>query len=326
MMPMDFAGRVAIVTGSGRGLGRSHAMMLAAKGARVIINDLASEEGAEDAAAAVVQEIRSQGGIAVADYHDIVANADAVVRTAIDSFGQLDILVNNAGIVRSANFTDADPAEWNKVFEVHFDGTVAMCRAAWPHLAKSGAGRIINTSSSGMLGNAAFSAYGSAKAAIFGLTRCLAMEGEALGMTANAILPSAWTRMADVIKDPAILDTIRTHFQPEHVSALVVWLAHQDTTVNNEAFQISGGRAARLTMAAYPSVKVRESTPEAWAAQSQELFAASDLHAVGSTAELFVSELAAADPSILSKMAGHGRGGLDLNATVAESPDVRADG
>ncbi|WP_176599396.1 MULTISPECIES: SDR family NAD(P)-dependent oxidoreductase [Sphingobium] len=321
-MSMDFAGRVAIVTGAGRGLGRSHALMLAAKGARVVVNDLAPESGSENVAAAVVEDIRRQGGVAVADHHDVATYADAVVQTAIDSFGRLDILVNNAGIVRSANFADAAPGEWNKIFAVHFEGTVAMCRAAWPHLASSGAGRIINTSSSGMLGNAAFSAYGSAKAAIFGLTRCLAMEGEAVGMTSNAILPSAWTRMADVIKDAAILETIRNHFQPEHVSALVVWLAHQDTVVNNEAFQVSGGRAARLTMAAYPSVKVSESTPEAWAAQSQELFAATNLCPVGSTVELFVSELMAADPSILSKMAGHGRGGLDLNATVS---DARSD-
>ncbi|PJG47366.1 hypothetical protein CAF53_03260 [Sphingobium sp. LB126] len=191
-----------------------------------------------------------------------------------------------------------------------------MCRAAWPYLVQSGAGRIVNTSSSGMLGNEGFSAYGSAKAAIFGLTRCLAMEGDVVGITANAILPSAWTRMADVIKDPAILETIRTYFQPEHVSALVAWLTHQSTTVNNEAFQISGGRAARLTMAAYPSVKVVESTPEAWALQSRQLFEPTDLHPVSSTAELFVSELAAADPGIVSKMAGHGRGGLALNESI----------
>nr|MEC6698389.1 SDR family NAD(P)-dependent oxidoreductase [Sphingobium sp. SJ10-10] len=310
---MDFAGRVAIVTGSGRGLGRSHALMLAERGARVVVNDLAPEEGAESAAAEVVGYIRDRGGIAIADHHSVIENAEALVATAIDSFGQLDIIINNAGVVSSVNFAEADRTDWNRVFDVHFGGTVSVCRAAWPYLARSGAGRIINTSSSGMLGNEGFSAYGSAKAAIFGLTRCLAMEGERVGITANAILPSAWTRMADIVKDPVILAAVQTYFQPEHVSALVAWLAHQNTLVTNEAFQVSGGRAARLTMAVHPTVKVEESTPEAWAGQSQALFAGADVRPVTSTAELFMRELVAADPDIASKIAEYGSGGLELN-------------
>ncbi|PJG49654.1 hypothetical protein CAF53_03275 [Sphingobium sp. LB126] len=126
---MDFAGRVAIVTGAGRGLGRSHALMLSARGARVVVNDLTPDAGLEDAATDVVREIRERGGVAVADHHDITEDAAAVVATAIDSFGRLDILINNAGIVRSAHFADADLGEWEQVFRIHFDGTVAMCAA-----------------------------------------------------------------------------------------------------------------------------------------------------------------------------------------------------
>ncbi len=311
---MDFDGRVAIITGAGRGMGRSHALMLASRGARVVVNDIPGQDGA-DPAEDVVSEIRANGGTAVADNHSVVGQGDAIVQTAIDAFGQLDILVCNAGIMSSTSLAEADPADWRRVFDIHFQGTVDVCRAAWPHLVSSGTGRIVTTSSSGMLGNGGLTSYGSAKGAIFSFTRSLAIEGQPFGIAANCILPSAWTRITGTIDDPAIAATLQKHFQPEHVSALVAWLCHQDTGVSNEAFQVSGGRAGRLVMAAYPTVRVADSTPEMWAASQASLLADGPLSPLRSTAEMFGQELADADPEIRHAM-NSATGGLGLKPTT----------
>lgn len=315
MMKLDFDGRVAIVTGAGRGMGRSHAMMLASRGARVVVNDIPPPDGSENPAEAVAREIKAAGGIAVANGNSVVGEGDAMIRTALDAFGQLDIVVSNAGVMSSASFAEADPEDWRRVFDIHFRGTVDVLRAAWPHLVRSGTGRIITTSSSGMLGNAGLSSYGSAKAGIFGLTRSLAIEGEPAGITANSIFPSAWTRITATIDDPAIAATLTKYFQPDHVSALVVWLAHQNTKITNQAFQVSGGRAGRLTMAAAPTVRVPESTPEIWAEKAGALMAEGTLVPLGSTAEMFGNELQDADPEIRHAM-NSATGGLALKPTT----------
>src|SRR3546814_824123 len=164
--------------------------------------------------------------------------------------------------MHTAAFADCPTKEWTRVFDIHFRGTVEVLRAAWPHLLRSGSGRIITTASSGMLGNAGITAYGAAKAAIFGFTRSLAWEGVEAGITANCILPAARTRMTDAIDDAKIVAALDRHFQPEHVSALVVWLTHQNTKVNNEAFRVSVCRADRVTMAALPITPVADSPPE----------------------------------------------------------------
>jgi NAD(P)-dependent dehydrogenase (short-subunit alcohol dehydrogenase family) len=296
MALLNFNGRVALVTGAGRGMGRSHAKMLATRGARVVVNDLPPVAGGESAADAVVREIIAAGGSAIANHDNVVGGGDAIIKSTIDAFGRLDIAVCNAGIMHSADFIDAPAEEWHRVFDIHFRGTVEVLRAAWPFLVKSGTGRIITTASSGMLGNAGITAYGSAKAAIFGLTRSLAWEGIDAGITANCIFPAARTRMTDSIADPTIAATLERHFQPEHVSAMVVWLTHQDTKINNEAFRVSGGRAGRMTMAVLPSVKVAESTPEKWAASQNALMANGPLTPVASTAALFGMDLAEIDP------------------------------
>jgi len=313
MSLLNFGGRVAIVTGAGRGMGRSHAKMLASRGARVVVNDLPAAPGEESVAAAVVREITQSGGNAVANHSNVVESGHEIVETAVDAFGRLDIVVCNAGVMSGALFGDGDPAEWQRVFNIHFGGTVSVLRAAWPHLVRSGSGRIITIASSGMLGNAGITSYGSAKAGIFGLTRSLACEGQASGITANCIFPTARTRMADTIDDPAILNTLQKYFQPEHVSAVVVWLTHQDTRVTNQAFQVSGGRAGRLTMAAFPTVRVSESTPEVWAQNEAKLMADGPLTPYTSTAEMFGNELADADPKIRHTMGD--KGGLALKTT-----------
>lgn len=315
MAELDFGGRVALVTGAGRGMGRAHAIMLASRGARVVVNDLPGAPGEDSAAEAVAAEIRAAGGAAVADHHSVVGGGEAMVRTALDAFGQLDIAVCNAGVISSATFAEADPADWRMVFDIHFQGTVDVCRAAWPHLARSGTGRIVTTASSGMLGNGGLSSYGAAKGAIFSLTRSLAIEGQGAGITANTILPSAWTRITGTIDDPAISATLQQYFQPEHVAALVTWVTHQDTTVTNEAFQVSGGRAGRLVMAAYPTVRIEQSTPESWLANQSALMADGPLTPLRSTAEMFGNELADADPAIRHAMSGT-TGGLGLKPTT----------
>jgi NAD(P)-dependent dehydrogenase (short-subunit alcohol dehydrogenase family) len=313
MVKVDFGGRVALVTGGGRGLGRSHARMLASRGARVVVNDLAPSVGGVSAAESVVSEIVAEGGIAVADHHDVTRNGEAMVGTAIDAFGQLDIVVCNAGIMSSVGFAEASLEDWYNVFDVHFRGTVDVLRSAWPHLIRSGNGRIITTSSSGMLGNAGISSYGSAKSGIFGLTRSLAIEGLPDGILANVILPSASTRMMDFVEDPTIANALTNYFQPEHVSALVVWLAHQETTVTNEAFYVGGGRAGRVVMAAAPSVAVSDSTPEMWAEKGGALLVDAPLTLLTTTAELFANQLAEAVLS-LSQENLLGTGGLALSA------------
>jgi NAD(P)-dependent dehydrogenase (short-subunit alcohol dehydrogenase family) len=310
MSQLDFKGRVALVTGSGRGMGRSHARLLASRGARVVVNDLPPRPGEESAAEAVVGEILAAGGTAIANHDSVVGGADAMIRASMEAFGQLDIVVCNAGVMHTAMFAECPAEEWSRVFDIHFNGTVQVLRAAWPHLVRSGSGRIITTASSGMLGNAGISAYGSAKAAIFGLTRSLAWEGIDAGITANCILPAARTRMTDSIDDAKVIAALDRHFQPEHVSALVVWLTHQDTRINNEAFRVSGGNAGRVTMAALPIARVSESTPENWAAQEEALMRPGPLTPIASTAELFGLDLTDADPNIF----GSGQGGLSFKS------------
>ncbi len=309
MSQLDFNGRVALVTGGGRGLGRSHARMLASRGARVVVNDLAPRPGEEDAAAQVVAEIKAAGGTAVAAYGDVIGGAP-LVQTAIDAFGQLDIVICNAGISATATFLGVSDKAWYELFDIHFKGTADVLRAAWPHLVASGSGRIITTSSSGMLGNIGSTNYGAAKAAIFSLTRSLALEGVAVGVNANCILPSARTRLSDPIDNAEIIATLDKYFSVEHVSSLVVWLCHQDTKVSNEAFQVNGSRAGRITMAAGPTVTVSESTPEIWVKNQDALLAKGPLKDLPSLGVLFVDAMGAANPDIGRAMAADG--GLPL--------------
>jgi len=315
MSNLDFNGRVAIVTGAGRGMGRSHAMMLASRGARVVVNDLPGTDGERSAAEEVVEEIRAAGGTAVASLTSVVDEAEQLVKDAIDAFGQVDIVINNAGVMHSETLAEAPAENWHRVFDIHYRGTVEVCRHAWPYLVKSGTGRIVSTSSSGMLGNMGLTSYGSAKGATFSLMRSLSFEGQEAGIMCNTILPSAQTRITDTIDDPAISATLKQYFQPDHVSALVTWLVHQDTKVTNEAFQVSGGRAGRMVMAAYPTVRVKESTPENWAAHEGELMADGPLRAYASTSDMFGDELADADPAIRHAMSGES-GGLALKKTA----------
>jgi NAD(P)-dependent dehydrogenase (short-subunit alcohol dehydrogenase family) len=252
------AGRVAIVTGAGRGLGRAHALALAAAGAKVVVNDLGVENdgsgGSSGPAHDVVAEIRGAGGDAIANGADVAdwAQAGALVRAAIDAFGRLDAVVNNAGFVRDRMFVSCSEEEWDAVIRVHLKGHFCVTRRACDHWrAESKAGRavdarVVNTSSgAGLQGSVGQSAYSAAKAGIAALTLVQAAELGRYGITANAIAPSARTRMtegvfADMMKKP---DSGFDAMDPANVSPLVVWLASAESRgVSGQTFEIAGGK------------------------------------------------------------------------------------
>ncbi len=251
-------GRIVIVTGAGRGIGRAHALAFAAEGAKVVVNDLgvslAGEGGEESPAEQVVAEIRQAGGEAVADGADIAnfEQAGALIKTAIDQFGGLDVVVNNAGIVRDRMFVSASEDEWDAVIRVHLKGHYAVSHNAcayWRSESKQGRAvdaRIINTSSgAGLQGSLGQSAYSAAKAGIATLTLIQAVEMSRYGVTANAIAPSARTRMteevfADMMQKP---EDGFDEMAPENISPLVVWLGSAESKdVTGRVFELAGGK------------------------------------------------------------------------------------
>jgi NAD(P)-dependent dehydrogenase (short-subunit alcohol dehydrogenase family) len=289
---LDFGGRVAVVTGAGKGMGREYALMLATRGARVVVNDIVQADAD--------RTVEAIGGQAVADYSDVARDAPKLIEAAVGAFGQVDIVVNNAAIIRAGLFWQQDPDEWWRVFEVSLRGTVEVCRAAWPHLMQSGSGRIINVASSGMLANKGLSAYGSAKGAIWALGNILATEGAEVGVRVMTVMPTAWTPMTEAFQqDPDVVETMRERLPAEHVAAFVTFLAHQDTAVDRDIFNIGGDRAFRMVLAALPAVGPQETTPEGWAAVAAELRRDSDnLTPYRDTFSLFANKLIAANPAL----------------------------
>jgi NAD(P)-dependent dehydrogenase (short-subunit alcohol dehydrogenase family) len=247
-----------------------------------------------------VREIGEQGATAVGDLHDVAQDAEAIVRTALDSFGRLDVVVSNAGIIRVGLFGEQPPEEFWKVFDVSFKGTVELSRVAWPHLVESGSGRLILISSSGILANPGASAYGAAKGAIWALGNTLAMEGDRVGVQVTTIMPTAWTPMTEgAYSNPDIIRTLRESMGPEHVAAFIAFLAHQDTRVHGDFFQVSGGRAGRLVLSGLPRIQVPESTPEGWVRAAAGLTADStELTQYRVTGEQFADEMIAANPAV----------------------------
>ncbi len=203
-MALDFSGRVAIVTGAGGGLGRQHALALAARGAKVVVNDLGGSldgsGGSTSAAQAVVDQIRAAGGAAMANGASVTdfAAVQAMVQQAVDAWGRVDILVNNAGILRDKSFAKMDLADFRLVLDVHLMGAVHCCKAVWPLMIAQQYGRIVmTTSSSGLYGNFGQSNYGAAKLALVGLMQTLSIEGERHDIRVNSLAPTAATRMTE---------------------------------------------------------------------------------------------------------------------------------
>jgi NAD(P)-dependent dehydrogenase (short-subunit alcohol dehydrogenase family) len=251
-------GRVVIVTGAGRGIGREHALELARQGARVVVNDLGATSGGEGADASPAQEVaaevRRQGGQAIVDGSDVAdfAQAAALVKAAIDAFGRLDAVVNNAGILRDRMFANTSIEEWDAIMRVHLRGHFCVSRHActhWRDRSKAGervAARIVNTSSgAGLQGSVGQSNYAAAKAGIAALTLVQAVELARYGVTANAIAPSARTRLTENVF-PDMMRKPESGFDvmdPANIAPLVAWLCSEESSdVTGRVFEIEGGK------------------------------------------------------------------------------------
>ncbi len=248
-MPVRFDDRVAIVTGAGAGLGRCHALLLAERGARVVVNDpggAVDGRGSEHSVAdKVVAEIKAKGGQAVASYNSVsdAAAAQNIVDTALNTWDRLDILINNAGILRDKAFHNMPVEDFETVVAVHLMGTVYCTRAAWPVMRAQKYGRIVvTTSGSGTVGNFGQSNYGAAKTGVVGLVNCLRQEGAKYNILTNAISPSAHTRMTEGLLPPDMVP----HMKPELVSPAVAWLASEDCTVSGQIIAATAGGFARV--------------------------------------------------------------------------------
>ena len=247
-------GRVVIITGAGRGIGREHALLLAHHGAKIVVNDLGGsmdgEGGDAGPAQQVVDEIVAMGGEALANTDDISDwdGAERLVQSAVDTFGGLDVLINNAGILRDRMLTNMSEAEWDAVIKVHLKGTFAPSRHAaayWRERSKAGEtndARIINTSSpSGIYGNVGQTNYGAAKAGIASFTIIAAKELGRYGVTVNAIAPAALTRMTEGLGMGQAPEEIKEQMSPARIAPIVCWLASPDSApVTGRVFDISG--------------------------------------------------------------------------------------
>jgi NAD(P)-dependent dehydrogenase (short-subunit alcohol dehydrogenase family) len=264
MAELGFEGRVAIVTGAGGGLGREHALLLASRGAQVVVNDLG---GAIDGTGAstgpaqqVVDEIEAAGGMAVADTSSVatVEGGEAMVKSALDAFGRIDIVINNAGILRDKSFANMTPELWDTVIAVHLTGACNVTRAAWPHLRDQNYGRVVNTTSpAGIFGNFGQANYASAKMGLVGFTRVLAQEGGKYNIKANAIAPVARTRMTETLLGP-----LAEKLDPGLVTPVVAWLVHEDCPVTGEIYSVGGGRVAKIFTGVTPGFFKKDLTVE----------------------------------------------------------------
>ena len=256
MTELRYDGRVAVITGGGRGLGRSYALLLAARGAKVVVNDVGGSlkgEGADTGPAeAVVQEIKAAGGEAVA-CTDSVATPEggkAIVEAALDSFGRIDILVHSAGNVRRGSLKELSYEDFEAVVDVHLRGAFHVVRPAFPKMCAAGYGRVVLTSSiNGLYGNKGVVNYCVSKAGLIGLSNVIALEGEAEGVKSNVIIPSAVTRMAEGLDTSAY-----PPMEPELVAPTVGWLAHESCSVTGEMLVAMAGRVARAFVGETPGV------------------------------------------------------------------------
>jgi NAD(P)-dependent dehydrogenase (short-subunit alcohol dehydrogenase family) len=268
-----FDGRVAVVTGSGRGIGRAYARLLADRGATVVVNDLGGSMDGVGAdaqpASSVAAEIVAAGGVAIADGSDVstTAGAQALVDAAVERFGRLDILINNAGIIRWAGLPEADADNLERHLAVHVAGSFNTTRAAWSHMVGRGYGRVVNTTSAGVFGLPNNLSYATAKGGVIGLTRSLATAGAAHGIKLNLIAPAAFTRMAG--RGPA-----PTEMSPDLAAPMVAFLAHEDCPVSGEIYAAGAGRFARIFIAStvgyvHPEPTI-EDVAHNWAAINDE--------------------------------------------------------
>jgi NAD(P)-dependent dehydrogenase (short-subunit alcohol dehydrogenase family) len=256
MTELRFDGRVAVITGGGRGLGRSYALLLASRGAKIVVDDpggsLEGEGVDAGPAAEVAREIRSLGGQAVACTASVATpeGGDAVIQTALEHYGRIDVLIHNAGNVRAASLKEMTQTDFDAVLDVHLRGAFHVVRPAFPLMCKAGYGRIVLTSSiGGLYGNHRVANYAMAKAGLIGLSNVVAIEGAAEGVKCNVIVPGAVTRMAEGIDISAY-----PPMTPELVAPVVGWLAHESCSITAEMLISIAGRVARAFIAESPGV------------------------------------------------------------------------
>jgi len=277
MSELRFDGLTAIVTGAGRGFGRCHALFLASRGANVVVADNGVEAdgtgGSPEPAQQVAKEVDAAGGNAVPVFASVAeeSGADAIVAAALDTFGRLDILVNNAGIVDPQHFDDLTMLQFRRMVETHYLGTVAVTKAAWPHLKKAPHGAVVNTASEAVLGNIPkCTSYAGAKGGVFAFTRMLAFERSRTGIRVNAIAPRGTTRMSDPPMLSWVYDAPEEQFQhmcmeilkPEYVSPGIAYLAHESCPLNGETLVCGGGPVMRLALIETKGVMTEKITPE----------------------------------------------------------------
>lgn len=320
---LRFDGRVAIVTGAGNGLGRSHALLLAARGARVVVNDLGGQArggGRSSAAAdAVVAEIKALGGEAVAN-DDSVEDGARIVEAALSTWGRVDIVVNNAGILRDASFQKMSQEDWDLIYRVHLLGAFRVTQAAWNPMREAGYGRVLFTSSAaGIYGNFGQANYAAAKLGLVGFANTLAVEGKKRNIHVNTIAPIAGSRLTESVLPKEVTDALK----PEYVSPLVAYLCSEECEETGGLYEVGGGFAGRLRWqrSAGKSFKIgRPLTPEAVRSAWSEI---SDFERV-----TYPNDVTSAIEPIIANLASRSRGGnefIDVDAALAaELPSMRS--
>ena len=265
MSEVRFDGRVAIVTGAGGGLGRAHALLLASRGAKVVVNDLGGSRDGSGAstnmADHVVEEIKAAGGEAAPDYHgvDTAEGGEAIVKTALDAFGKIDIVIANAGILRDRAFHNITEEDWDKIFAVHVKGAYNVVQPAFRVMRQNNYGRIIfTTSNAGLYGNFGQANYSSAKTALIGLMNTLELEGAKYNVKANTIAPVAASRLTEDVMPPAVLERLK----PEFVSPVVAYLCSEECQQSGGIFTAGGGYVGRAAIVEGKGVHINNPTIE----------------------------------------------------------------
>lgn len=279
---LRFDGKVVIVTGAGRNLGREYALLLASRGAKVVVNDLGvpisdtedvGSDSVADPAGEVVAEIVAAGGEAVAN-RDTVATpegGEAIVRTALDTWGRLDVVVNNAGQARMGGFADFPEAHVDTLLSTQLRGHLNVSRPAWRAMTAGGGGRFVNVSSGSAWGLAGGAVYGMTKMGVIGLTRSMAAEGADVGIRANVITPYAKTRPGTGMGPFPWSETLGEWLAPRKVAPVVGWLAHESCPANGDCFTVGAGHVARVSIVVPDGFVDREPTLESIAEHADEI-------------------------------------------------------
>mmetsp|Transcript_32569 Transcript_32569/g.40075 ORF Transcript_32569/g.40075 Transcript_32569/m.40075 type:complete len:308 (+) Transcript_32569:174-1097(+) len=246
MGELRFDGKVAVVTGAGNGLGKTYALLLASRGAKVVVNDLGGSHSGEGASSKtadlVVEEIKKAGGEATANY-DSVVDGDKIIKTALDAYGRVDIVINNAGILRDVSFTKMTDKDWDLINQVHVVGAYKVTKAAWDAMRKQKYGRIVNVASAaGLYGNFGQANYSTAKLGILGFTKTIAREGASKNIVANCIAPLAASRMTETVMPKEMLQNLN----PEFVAPVVAYLCHENCKDTGGVYELGAGWIAKL--------------------------------------------------------------------------------